>query len=183
MKNMFIFLLCFSSTLFASELEGYKNTCGELGFTPKTEKFGECVLKLRSLDKNKFNSSEKTSKKPTKYEIEIERDWQLELAREKAQLADKYREIDERQADKFREREIQNQERQLELQRNALEEQERANKAAEHQRAYDALINYANGQKQQQAERNRAAQEQMNRAQQQTWDANQKKIENDWKGY
>ena len=172
MKNMVIFLMCISSTLFANELEDYKNSCRELGFTPKTEKFGECVLKLRSLDKNKFNSSEKTNKKPTKYEIENDRDWQLELAREKAQLADK-----------FREREMQNQERQLELQRSALEEQERANKAAQQQRAYDALINYANGQQQLQAERNRAAQEQMNRAQQQTWDANQKKMENDWKGY
>ena len=28
-----------------SKLDGYKNFCAEIGFTPGTEKFGECVLK------------------------------------------------------------------------------------------------------------------------------------------
>ena len=28
-----------------SKLEGYKNFCEEIGFTPGTEKFGECVMK------------------------------------------------------------------------------------------------------------------------------------------
>ena len=27
-----------------SKIEGYKNFCSEIGFTPGTEKFGECVV-------------------------------------------------------------------------------------------------------------------------------------------
>ena len=54
---------------------------------------------------------------------------------------------------------------QLRLQRDAIEELQRANQQRE------------------QAERIRANQEEMRRAQQETWDANKKKIENDWKGY
>ena len=29
-----------------SKLDKYKSTCEELGFTPGTEKFGDCVIKL-----------------------------------------------------------------------------------------------------------------------------------------
>ena len=29
-----------------SKLDGYKNFCAEIGFTPGTEKFGECVMKV-----------------------------------------------------------------------------------------------------------------------------------------
>ena len=30
----------------SSKLDKYKSTCEELGFTPGTEKFGDCVMKL-----------------------------------------------------------------------------------------------------------------------------------------
>ena len=33
-----------------SKLDKHKDTCKEIGFTPKTEKFGDCVLKLMDKD-------------------------------------------------------------------------------------------------------------------------------------
>ena len=33
-----------------SKLDKYKSTCEELGFTPGTEKFGDCVMKLMDKD-------------------------------------------------------------------------------------------------------------------------------------
>ena len=33
-----------------SKLDKYKSTCEEIGFTPGTEKFGDCVMKLMDKD-------------------------------------------------------------------------------------------------------------------------------------
>ena len=33
-----------------SKLDKYKSTCKEIGFTPGTEKFGDCVMKLMDKD-------------------------------------------------------------------------------------------------------------------------------------
>jgi hypothetical protein len=40
----------FQYTQKKSKLDKYKDTCKEIGFIPKTEKFGDCVLKLMDRD-------------------------------------------------------------------------------------------------------------------------------------
>jgi hypothetical protein len=45
MRLLILLLISFSAL--GIDLEPFKATCEEIGFIPKTEKFGECVLKLR----------------------------------------------------------------------------------------------------------------------------------------
>ena len=35
-----------------NNLDDFKKQCEDLGFTPKTEKFGDCVLKLAEINSN-----------------------------------------------------------------------------------------------------------------------------------
>ena len=35
-----------------NSLDDFKKQCEDLGFTPKTEKFGDCVLKLAEINNN-----------------------------------------------------------------------------------------------------------------------------------
>jgi hypothetical protein len=46
MKKLLLLLLFILPFLVHANLDEYKNTCEKIGFIPKTEKFGECVLKL-----------------------------------------------------------------------------------------------------------------------------------------
>ena len=149
--------MCISSTLFADDLGFYKDSCKEIGFKPGTDKFGDCVLKLRAIDKNK------------QLEIDREKDASYQRNLREAEIYSS-----ERDAARLREQELQ-------IQRDALEEQKRANVSAERQRAYNALIEYANGQQRNQNDRLRTGQEEMNRLQRRTWEENQRKMENDWK--
>ncbi len=47
MKKLFIILTLVSFSVLANNLESYKETCQVIGFKPKTEDFGSCVLKLK----------------------------------------------------------------------------------------------------------------------------------------
>ena len=38
-------------------LDGYKKTCEDIGYKPKTDKFADCVLELHSRDQNDTKSS------------------------------------------------------------------------------------------------------------------------------
>ena len=50
MKKLILFLLLLPSICFADILDDYKSTCKDIGFKPGTEKFGDCVLKLKKKD-------------------------------------------------------------------------------------------------------------------------------------
>ena len=52
-----LILLLISFSVSANDLESYKATCEDIGFTPKTEKFGACVLKLRSKNSSTQNNT------------------------------------------------------------------------------------------------------------------------------
>ena len=76
MKNSFLTLfviLIFSSTVRA-DIEIAKSQCRDLGFTPGTEKYADCVMKLLPKEdskKKKSNSNEATSKKDKKVEENV----------------------------------------------------------------------------------------------------------------
>ena len=50
MRKLILFFLTFPLLCFADSLDSYKDTCKDIGFKPGTEKFGDCVLKLRKKD-------------------------------------------------------------------------------------------------------------------------------------
>ena len=52
-KALGLLLFIFSGYIFADSLNEYKNTCAAIGFQAGTEKFGDCVLKLRKKDLEK----------------------------------------------------------------------------------------------------------------------------------
>ena len=59
MRYFFVFIfIVFAQHSFANNLSGFKSTCAELGFKKGTEKFGECVLKLRDKFNNQSNISQ-----------------------------------------------------------------------------------------------------------------------------
>jgi hypothetical protein len=48
---LFVFILLILPIIcLADSIEDYKDTCKEIGFKPGTEKFGDCVLKLKRKD-------------------------------------------------------------------------------------------------------------------------------------
>lgn len=61
MRLLILLLISFSAS--GVDLEPFKATCEDIGFTPKTEKFGECVLKLRikNAADQRINASTKTN--------------------------------------------------------------------------------------------------------------------------
>jgi hypothetical protein len=50
MKKLILLLFVLPSICFADAIDDYKNTCRDIGFKPGTEKFGDCVLKLKKKD-------------------------------------------------------------------------------------------------------------------------------------
>ena len=56
MKYFLVFVfIVFAQHSIANNLSSFKSTCAELGFKKGTEKFGECVLKLRDKFNNQSN--------------------------------------------------------------------------------------------------------------------------------
>ena len=58
MRNFLFAFIIFSFPFYstpglAEGLDGYKTTCKAIGFSPGTERFGDCVLKLRKKDLNR----------------------------------------------------------------------------------------------------------------------------------
>ena len=74
----------------------YKSTCSDIGFTPDTEPFADCVLELYKRDRTKLKQKEE-DKKQTNYEkerleiekerLKIEKDRDRRKAEEKEALA------------------------------------------------------------------------------------------------
>lgn len=50
MKKLILLLLALPLICLADDLDEYKSTCKDIGFKPGTEKFGDCVLKLKKKD-------------------------------------------------------------------------------------------------------------------------------------
>ena len=50
MKKLILLLLALPLICLADDLDDYKSTCKDIGFKPGTEKFGDCVLKLKKKD-------------------------------------------------------------------------------------------------------------------------------------
>jgi hypothetical protein len=50
MKKLILLLIFLPLTCLADALDDYKSTCKDIGFKPGTEKFGDCVLKLKKKD-------------------------------------------------------------------------------------------------------------------------------------
>ena len=50
MKKLILIIVLFPIFCFADSFESYKDTCKDIGFKPGTEKFGDCVLKLKKKD-------------------------------------------------------------------------------------------------------------------------------------
>ena len=67
MKSLFLIfaftLLSFSSNLIAVDLSEFKQKCESIGFKKGTEKFGECVLKLRDMLKASQRVNQKFKQK------------------------------------------------------------------------------------------------------------------------
>jgi hypothetical protein len=60
-KLLLLFLLFFSSICLADVLEDYKSACKDIGFKPKTEKFGDCVIEFKKRDGNSNLGQSKNS--------------------------------------------------------------------------------------------------------------------------
>ncbi|MDC0182619.1 hypothetical protein OAJ43_00510 [Nitrosomonadales bacterium] len=69
MNKILLLLLFFSFTSYA-DMADYKNTCEEIGFKPKTEDFGSCVLKLKK--KRDFKSVRERTIRDAKAVVERE---------------------------------------------------------------------------------------------------------------
>ena len=57
MKFLFIFFLIIPLNLFAEDLSSFEKVCAEVGFKPKTQDYGDCVLELRSRELKKVNKA------------------------------------------------------------------------------------------------------------------------------
>jgi hypothetical protein len=117
----------------------YKSTCSDIGFTPDTDPFADCVLKLYKRDKAKTAEKNTQERENIDSSNAIERDRQAQIERERERQAER-----QRQAHYERER--------LKLERQRLEmERQRAQKAANReqfereQRAFQMMIDWGNG--------------------------------------
>jgi len=57
MKYLLLTIFLFSSQAFAEDLSPFEKTCTEIGFKPKTQDYGDCVLELRSRELKKANKA------------------------------------------------------------------------------------------------------------------------------
>ena len=55
-KLISIFLFLIPISLNSIDLNSYKKTCEDIGYTPKSEKFADCVLELHSRDQHSSES-------------------------------------------------------------------------------------------------------------------------------
>ena len=112
MKKILAILLLFP-ILAQADLSEYKRTCKDIGYKPKTEDFGSCVLKLKKKYEQRTNANRtntnraNTASNNTEYE----------------ELANKHFAAIQRQNDRL-ERQYQNQLRLYEAQQRLIEEEE-----------------------------------------------------------
>ena len=90
-----LILLLISFSVLANDLESYKATCKDIGFKPKTVKFGECVLKLRNNHPANQGSSSKVISNTNNIE-ELKSQHQA-LAQQQFQALQKQNDLLERQ--------------------------------------------------------------------------------------
>ena len=90
-----LILLLISFSVSANDLESYKATCEDIGFKPKTENFGACVLKLRSKNASNQNTNTKVISNTNNIE-ELKRQHQA-LAQQQFEALQKQNDLLERQ--------------------------------------------------------------------------------------
>ena len=75
----------------AADFSKYKSTCSDIGFTPDTDPFADCVLKLYKRDK--ANTAEKNTQERENIDRSnaIERDRQAQIERDKERQAERQR--------------------------------------------------------------------------------------------
>jgi hypothetical protein len=88
-----------------SKMAPYKSTCADIGFKEGTEKFGKCVLKLYKRDKSnnqlletEILRKEEQMEADRRYEIDRERE--LELAKQRLELEKRRVQIEEERANR-----------------------------------------------------------------------------------
>ena len=70
---------------FADAIDDYKNTCRDIGFKPGTEKFGDCVLKLKKKDvQAQIDRKEDSQNQYLQQQLELQRQ-QIELQKQLAE--------------------------------------------------------------------------------------------------
>ena len=85
MKKIILLLLILPLICLADNLDDYKSTCKDIGFKPGTEKFGDCVLKLKKKDvQAQVDRKEDPQNQYLQQQLELQRQ-QIELQK---QLAD-----------------------------------------------------------------------------------------------
>ena len=164
-RNIFlscILIVFFQLPVMADELDSFKQTCKEIGFSPKTQAYGSCVLELRKRKQTKSDSFQAQQPQVNNYPEQ--------------QRIDK-----EAAAERQRNAEFNRQ--QLELQKQAVEEARKAREDANERARTDRVLNALRDMKQEEADRRQQGIDQMNRVQQQNWNDNQQKINRDWRGY
>ena len=106
--NKILSILLLFPILAQADFSEYKRTCKDIGYKPKTEDFGSCVLKLKKKYEQRTNTNRaNTASNNTEYE----------------ELANKHFAAIQRQNDRL-ERQYQNQLRLYEAQQRLVEEEE-----------------------------------------------------------
>ncbi len=85
MKKLILLSLIFPLFSFADALDDYKSTCKDIGFKPGTEKFGDCVLKLKKKDvQAQVDRKEDPQNQYLQQQLELQRQ-QIELQKQLAE--------------------------------------------------------------------------------------------------
>lgn len=87
-KILFLLILFLPFSLNSLNLDGYKKTCEDIGYKPKTDKFADCVLELHSRDQNNTSSNSTVKNDPQLDQLIEQSKRQYEL-QEKQYLAQK----------------------------------------------------------------------------------------------
>ena len=83
MKNFLLILfLCIPLSLNSLDLDSYKNTCEDIGYKPKSDKFADCVLELHSRDQNNSTSTTTAQSDPQLEKLLEQSKRQYELQQE-----------------------------------------------------------------------------------------------------
>ena len=122
-----------------ADFSKYKSTCSDIGFTPDTDPFADCVLKLYKRDKAKTVEKNTQERENIDRSNTIERERQAQIERDR-----------ERQAERQRKANYDRELLQIERQKLAREQQRDQREADREQRererkAWQALIDWGNG--------------------------------------
>ena len=124
----------------AGPLDEYKATCEEIGFTPKTEKFADCVLELHARAKNDTSvQQEEYSREQAERQRQQEQQAREQAVRQR-QIAQQQRQAQQQAQMEAQQRAVlQEQQRLMEAQRRALADELSASKRQALQSFFKAL--------------------------------------------